>query len=47
MKATKMCASMRALQPVIDGAQSEVVLEVLEGGFDLGELDVALPQLSR
>jgi hypothetical protein len=31
-----------ALQLVIDG-----VLEVLEGGFDLGELDVELPQLSR
>ena len=36
-----------ALQLVIDGAQPEIVLEVLEGGFDLGELDVELPQLSR
>lgn len=28
-----------------NGAQLEIVLEVLEGGLDLGELDVELPQL--
>jgi len=32
---------------VMDGTQLEIVLEILEGGLDLDELDVELPQLSR
>jgi hypothetical protein len=32
---------------VVDGAQAEVVLEVLEGRLDLGQLDVELPQVGR
>ena len=35
------------LELVVDGAQAEVVLEVLEGRLDLGQLDVELPQVGR
>ena len=35
------------LELVIDGAQAEVVLEILEGRLDLGQLDVELPQVGR
>jgi hypothetical protein len=34
-------------QLVVDRTPSQVVLEVLEGGLDFGELDVELPQLGR
>ena len=30
---------------MIDGAQVQVVLEVFEGGFNFGQLDVEAPQL--
>ena len=33
------------LKLVVDGPQLQIVLEVLEGGLDLDELDVELPQL--
>ena len=35
------------LELMVDRAQLQIVLEVLECGFDLDELDVELPQLGR
>ena len=38
---------MRCFELMVDGAQLQIVLEVLEGRLDLDELDVELPQLGR
>ena len=46
MKATKMCASIRASFLVIDRADGQIALELFEGLLDLGQLDVVLPQAS-
>ena len=35
------------LELMVDRAQLQIVLQVLEGGLDLDELDVELPQLGR
>ena len=35
------------LQLVMDGAQGQIIFEVLEGGFHLRQLDVKLPQFFR
>ena len=46
MKATKMCASNPVFELVKNGAQRQVVLQVLKGRFDFDQQDVKLPQLS-
>jgi hypothetical protein len=47
MKATKDVRFDTVFELMVDGAQSQIILEVLERRFDLGELDVESPEILR